>query len=536
MTDSAAGRGVFPELRRSLPSQLPAYLAGQRWFGGKARTIRSAELIDVIPILLAGDRAPAAFLLIVSISYATGPGDSYAIPVIRVELDSAATLGQSHLKIAASEAVGGSALVDALKNEAFLSAMLQLIHRQATLPGEKGELRASQTTAYARFGSAVDGNLRPKPAGAEQSNTSIIYGDQLILKFFRRVEEGINPDLEIGFFLTEKAHFPHTPAVVGSLQYHTREGKDSAQGILQAFVPNQGDAWRYTMGSLAEVYVAVTKESDGLRGGESTPTERATTDFVREAAGPYLESAALLAQRTAQMHLGLASDARDREFAPEAFTMEFQRSLEQSMLALADRVLGQLREKLSSLPAEWRAAAQNVAGNEKEIARRFQAALSQPIRAMRTRIHGDYHLGQVLYTGSDFVIIDFEGEPARPLAERRIKRSPLQDVAGMLRSFHYAAFAPLLTAEEGQATSAQNLERLGVWAASWNVLVAERFLTSYLAAAGPAAYLPQTREETKVLLELHLLEKAVYELGYELNNRPSWVGIPLQGISRILAA
>jgi maltose alpha-D-glucosyltransferase/alpha-amylase len=145
-------------------------------------------------------------------------------------------------------------------------------------------------------------------------------------------------------------------------------------------------------------------------------------------------------------------------------------------------------------------------------------------------------LGQVLYTGADFVIIDFEGEPARPLAERRIKRSPLQDVAGMLRSFHYAAFAPLLTSEDDQTTSAKNLERLGDWAASWNVLVADKFLSSYFAAAGAAAYLPLTHEGTKVLLELHLLEKAVYELGYELNNRPSWVGIPLQGISRILSA
>jgi trehalose synthase-fused probable maltokinase len=397
------------------------------------------------------------------------------------------------------------------------------------MQGEKGELRAAQTTAYARLraASASGVGLRPKPVGAEQSNTSIIYGDQMILKFFRRVEEGINPDLEIGVFLTEKAGFANTPQVAGSLQYHTRDGKDSAQGILQAFVPNQGDAWRYTMGTLAEFYAAV---------GPGSQAGLGSADFVREHAAGYLESAGLLAKRTAQMHLALASDAQDRAFAPELFTMEFQRSLEQSMLALVGRVFGQLREKLASLPMEWRDVAAKVAANENEIAGRFKAALSQPIRATRTRIHGDYHLGQVLYTGSDFVIIDFEGEPARPLAERRIKRSPLQDVAGMLRSFHYAAFAPLLTAEHGEAVSGKKLVALGAWAEAWNAAVADRFLTSYFEAAGAAAYLPQSREETRVLLELHLLEKAVYELGYELNNRPSWVGIPLQGVSRLLSA
>jgi maltose alpha-D-glucosyltransferase/alpha-amylase len=151
---------------------------------------------------------------------------------------------------------------------------------------------------------------------------------------------------------------------------------------------------------------------------------------------------------------------------------------------------------------------------------------------MRTRIHGDYHLGQVLRTGSDFIIIDFEGEPARPIAERRVKRSPLQDVAGMLRSFHYAAFAPLLGEKKMRAEDAG---KMSVWAESWNAWVAGRYLGTYFETAGAAAYLPQRQEEVQIVLELHLLEKAIYELGYELNNRPTWVGIPLQGISKLLS-
>ena len=211
--------------------------------------------------------------------------------------------------------------------------------------------------------------------------------------------------------------------------------------------------------------------------------------------------------------------------------MEFQRTLEQSIVGLTSRVFALLRDKASTLPEEWREKAANLAAREPEIAGRFHAALGEPIHAMRTRIHGDYHLGQVLRAGSDFVIIDFEGEPARSIAERRVKRSPLQDVAGMLRSFHYAAFAQLLGDNKMQAEHAR---KIGLWAESWNAWVSDRYLKKYFETAGAAAYLPQSQEDTQTILELHLLEKAIYELGYELNNRPTWVGIPLQGISKLL--
>jgi trehalose synthase-fused probable maltokinase len=531
MADSAAGRGSFPELRRSLPGQLPGYLSLQRWFGGKARTIRAAELMDVVPIPMIGQE-PGAFLLIVAVAYAEGPGESYAIPMVRAASPAGPTSDTAALKVDASRTGDAVVLVDALKNESFLTTLVDLIQRQASVQGEKGELRASQTSAYAKVGVAAgDGRLRPKPVDAEQSNTSIIYGDRLILKFFRRVEDGVNPDLEIGAFLTEKARFSNTPQVAGSLKYVTREGKESAQGILQTFVPNQGDAWSYTLRSLAEFYGSVrARVAKGPRAAEE---ERTT--FVANNAGEFLKSAALLGQRTAELHSALASEAQDRAFAPEPFTMEFQRELEQSMRALSSRVFAQLREKISGLPLNQRDRARRVSTQEEEIVRRFQGALDKPIRATRTRIHGDYHLGQVLFTGSDFVIIDFEGEPARPLRERRTKRSPLQDVAGMLRSFHYAAFAPLLTPSDTDSAAGKNVEEVGAWAETWNATAADRFLASYFQAAGDAAYLPQSREQTQIVLELHLLEKAVYELGYELNNRPTWVGIPLQGISRLLS-
>jgi trehalose synthase-fused probable maltokinase len=417
-----------------------------------------------------------------------------------------------------------------------LTALAQLIEKGTAIAGEHGELRGLQTTAYSRLASEPVAVLTPKPVGAEQSNTSIIYGDRLILKFFRRIQEGINPDLEIGQFLTEKTSLKSVPALAGTLEYQARDGKPMSQGMLQKFVPNQGDAWGFTLKSLANYYDEVRKitgTGKTAAGGVSTPGNfDGVPDTAKSSVETYLASVELLGQRTAEMHLALASDASDPAFAPEPFTMDSQQALEQSVNRLLVRVFSLLRDKLKYLPAEWRGKAENLAERESEIAARFNTALREPIRAMRTRIHGDYHLGQVLRTETDFVIIDFEGEPARSIEERRVKRSPLQDVAGMLRSFHYAAFAPLLGEDR---VAGDGVARMGVWAEAWNSWVADRYLAKYFATAKNAPYLPATQGEIQAVLELHLLEKAIYELGYELNNRPTWVGIPLQGIGKLLS-
>jgi maltose alpha-D-glucosyltransferase/alpha-amylase len=536
MANFGTAKQIYPQLQKSLPPQLPTFLSKQRWFGGKARQMDAAELADVIPIR---GGALEFFLLVVSVKYADATEETYAMPVACSEAQSPASdVDPASLRVDAHQTGGGLILTDALKNEAFLDTLLEIIRSKSTIEGHKGLLRGLQTTVYSHLYPNSEVALRPKPVGAEQSNTSIIYGDRLILKFFRRLEEGINPDLEVGTFLTEKAHFTHIPQLAGSLEYRTHGGGQMVQGILQAFVPNRGDAWTYTLDSLSEFYEAATQEPrDGAPLGPgntfSVRPKRDLPEFARKSVDPYLEAAGLLGQRTAEMHLALASEAHDPVFLPEPFTIAFQLALQRSLLELTTRVFGLLREKLANLPIEWRNRADEISGWEREAVRRFQATLSTPIHALRLRIHGDYHLGQVLYTGSDFVIIDFEGEPARPLAERRIKRSPLQDVAGMLRSFHYAAFAPLLGE---RPVPAKDLRRLSAWAEIWNAWVSSHFLADYFATSGEAAFLPQSREETKSVLELHLLEKAIYELGYELNNRPTWVGIPLQGIAGLLSA
>src|SRR4029077_1955771 len=237
--------------------------------------------------------------------------------------------------------------------------------------------------------------------------------------------------------------------------------------------------------------------------------------FTQETIGAYLKSIALLGRRTSELHLALASDPDDPAFAPEPFSIEFRKSFQAAVLRLTSDVLRLLREKIPLLPAAWQTQAKAVARHENDIANHFRTSLSEPIKAARIRIHGDFHLGQVLYTGSDFVIIDFEGEPARPVSERRIKRSPLQDVAGMLRSFHYAAFAPLLGSSSDERMDAQRFERFRVWAESWNTQVSEAFLAEYFRASRAAPFLPKVPAKTSKLLDLFVLEKAIYELATE---------------------
>ena len=527
------GRDMFSNIKTELPGQLPAYLKGQRWFGAKARELRGTEVVDFITL----ERdALHALIVMVKVEYEGGGADLYSVPLVVSKDPGSKGEPESPKKEPAVLMISGrnggeaATLSDALKNETFLSVLLDAIERGLVFTGEVGELVTSRTHALSLQETGAAGSLRPRAITAEQSNSSVAYGDRSILKFFRRLEEGVNPDLEMCGFLTEKAHYQHTPQLLGALEYRGARGLRMTQGILQSFVPNQGDAWQYTMKSISNFYNEVGKSS-----AESAVVE-SQNDAARASIAPFLESVGLLARRTAELHLALVSPvaATEPDFAPEPFDDKFQRSFEDALLELTNRIFGQLRHAQDRLPVNAKPKVEKVLASEPQIIERFHAALSKPIRAVRTRIHGDFHLGQVLYTGTDFVIIDFEGEPARPLSQRRLKRSPLQDVAGMLRSFHYAAHAPLLASTGSVNVDDSNREKLNGWAEVWAKWVSDRYLDEYLKTARGAEFLPPTREEIMALLQLHVLEKAVYELGYELNNRPGWVAIPLEGISKTL--
>lgn len=311
--------------------------------------------------------------------------------------------------------------------------------------------------------------------------------------------------------------------------------------ILHGYTTNQGDAWRYTLDALGRYCEnALTHLSATQPVAPVTPllalTEEEAPSAVGEMIGSYLASARLLGQRTAEMHIALASEPDDPLFAPEAFSTLYQRSLYQSMRSLTIQSFQLLRQRLKHLPEAALAEARQILDQEDAVLRHFQDILHHKMAAMRTRYHGDFHLGQVLYTGKDFVIIDFEGEPARPLSERRMKRSPIRDVAGMLRSFHYVAYTALFDQVNSGALNAhpEGVAALEPWMQQWYTWVSSAFLGAYLDSAGRGSFIPRNRADLQILLNVFLLEKAVYELSYELNNRPDWVRVPLRGILQLL--
>lgn len=525
----------FPEesflaaLQVQLPAALPQFLLQQRWFGGKARPIHSVEIPDIVPFTSVN-----AFLILARVNYATGPAETYAIPLLRDSSEGQASSLRIHPADASEEIV----LRDALTDQQFLTHLLDAIANRASWPGVRGQIRAIPTSALGSLWRPAEGTLTPSLMNAEQSNSSVIYDKRLVLKMFRRVEPGLNPDLEIGVFLMEKSSFRNVPPLAGYIEYMDKSGATSSLGMLQGYIANQGDAWQFTLRALAEYYEAISR-SGGFGAGEIPRAPlvalcgQRVPDEARRRIGAYLDSAALLGRRTAELHLALASTAADPDFAPQPSSEADRREFAESAAQLLTANFDLLRRLQGGMPDQTRQEADKILQLEEIARRRLQLLARLKGSAMVTRIHGDYHLGQVLFTGSDFVIIDFEGEPARSLAERRKKRSPLQDVAGMLRSFHYAAYAPLL--QEGNAERS-SYEELRSWAEYWQKWVSATFLKTYLEVSGDAIFIPAGREELALLLDVHLLDKAVYELGYELNNRPSWVRIPLDGISQLLQA
>jgi maltose alpha-D-glucosyltransferase/alpha-amylase len=523
-----------------LERTLRDYMKGRRWFRGKAREMRSADIKDVIAMRFGQS---TTYIVLIQVEYTEGEPETYVVPLTTAVSDKPGELIKEYphalvANLKPRNTDGQWTLYDALVDKGFSKFLLQAIGRKRRFKGEIGEISASPTKVFRNTRGPYSDALEPTPMKVEQSNTSVVYGDQLILKLFRRLEEGINPDLEIGRFLTEKTSFEHISQVAGSLEYKRRRSKPMSLAILQSFVANEGDAWQYTLDSLERYlqdvlsHPTVQAPPIPLKHMLSLPKE--PPPLAKETIGPFLTSAQLLGQRTAEMHVALASGLDDPDFAPDFFTHMYQTSLYQSMRSFTIRTLQLLRERLPNIPDELQEDAQQVLDLEKEIIERYQPIRRQRISAARIRCHGDYHLGQVLFTGKDFVIIDFEGEPARSLSERRLKRSPLLDVAGMIRSFHYAAHSALIRQAPLAPRPEDDLPLLQHWAQYWYVWVSVAFLTSYLDILKPVGLLPEDPEHLRILLDAHILEKAIYEIGYELNNRPDWVKVPLQGILQLM--
>jgi maltose alpha-D-glucosyltransferase / alpha-amylase len=516
--------------RHRIESQvLPEFLPKQRWFAGKARRIRSTRIADWTAL----PDSPAA-LALVEVQYEKGESDTYFLPLGLAFGRKADQLRDAAPNAILSPAIsqnGPGYLHDAIYDDRACAALLSLIEQAKHSPAKNGSVRGERGSRFASLRGAEEAPLAVRRTSAEQSNTSLIFGDRFILKLFRRVQAGPNPDCEIGKYLTEQAHFEAIPPFAGAVEYAPAAGEPSTLAMLQGLVANQGDGWTLTLEELARYYetcaTATFPEDQKVPAGDlmdlaAQPPAQSARDHV----GLALDAAASLGQRTAELHLKLASAVDDPAFAPEPLSPVDLDNLLTGLRTEATRVFDLLKDNVAGMPDELVDLAGLALSRRRPILDSFRVPTEASL-GQRIRIHGDYHLGQVLQVKTDFVILDFEGEPARPLAERRAKFSPLKDVAGMLRSLDYAAYAGLIAYT---ARRPQDWESLEPWARLWERSTGAEFLRAYCATAAGAAFLPSDQAGFRKLLGVFLLNKVLYELSYELNNRPAWVRIPLLGI------
>lgn len=525
--------GLFRgKLKSRLEDVIPDFLVRNRWFGGKNRKINQVRIKDVVEIAYGRSQY---YYTLVEVDYGEKDTETYSIPFafhsVEEEDDSIPSYGIIARVRQKGEDQG--ILFDATHDPVFRTALLQMISGRKRYKGSLFDLVAVQGRVYKGMRSARSKDMESILLKGEQSNTSIIYDETFILKLFRRVEMGLNPDLEIGRFLTDRAGFQHSPPVAGSLEFQPAKGPSITLGILQGYVSSIQDAWTYIQDVLNRYYelalVTDRETVSKLEIPEKHPVELAYVEPPVEAGeliGPVLESIRLLGKRTAELHRALASDPLSEEFAPEVFTPLYQRSLFQSVRNQMDRIFGQLKRNLSKLPDDIEPLAKKILEKKSVLQEHFKRIIDFRIKSVRIRAHGDYHLGQVLFTGKDYYIIDFEGEPTRSLTERKIKRSPLRDVAGMMRSFHYAAYGNL----HQRVVRPEDREYLDFMAEYWYTWITASYLNGYIENAKEEEFYPDSIEEARLLIDLYMFEKSVYELGYEMGSRPRWTNIPLRGI------
>jgi maltose alpha-D-glucosyltransferase/alpha-amylase len=518
------------ENRSKLESKLfPEFLPNQRWFGGKSRKISSTEIVDWGFL----DQNRAAIVLL-RINYAESEPDIYLLP-LGMSFGTYAEQIHEHSPHAIVSSIATpreqGVLREGLFSEETLLSVLAMISDAAEIKLERGVARGLPSSILPAL--RDDGiELHARRSSAEQSNSSILYGDKLILKLFRRQQPGVNPDIEIGRHLTEHSGFRNIAPFGGSIEYKSDAGVH-AFAMLQGLVANEGDGWQWTLDELDRYYEARVGDVFPGDGAGKLPTglkdlsEMILPETLNDTIGLYLNAAGTLGRRTGELHVALAAPSDDEAFAPEPFTTADSHALREPLLAHGANAFDALKDNLANLPDDTVEDAGLVLSRRSAILDRLREIAPVDAGGLKIRIHGDYHLGQVLRTKSDFVILDFEGEPAKSLEERRAKQSPLKDVAGMLRSFSYAAAAALM---RFTARHPQDAGRLGPWARLWEQAVTAEFLNAYREAAEGTTMLPANAESLEYLLKMFVLEKALYELVYELNNRPSWVRIPLHGI------
>jgi maltose alpha-D-glucosyltransferase / alpha-amylase len=505
---------------RELEQQvLPVYLAQRRWFAAKDDRIKQVRVCATTEVAsaagklvllqsevtLAKDRGVQRYLLPLGLSWSEDAGNRNwpLLPYMIARVRQRSRLG---------------AIFDATASEVFGAAMLEAIRDNRSVDGPDGRLAFRSTASLAA--AEIPADAPAHLLGGEQSNTSLNIADKAVLKLYRRLTPGEHPEIEMTRFLTETAGYANTPRLLGDISYTDREGTKWAIGLVQEFVRSQGCGWDLTINYLDRVF-------DTLRVVDAAAEPVADRD--RHAI--FLEQVRILARRIAEMHRALASDVTNPDFQPESVTATEVEGWRRQFIEAAEAAFDALQVARKSADEAEAAKIADVIRRKAECIDRFEALTKGPVTATKIRIHGDLHLGQILVVQNDFYVIDFEGEPARTLAERRAKSVSIRDVAGMLRSFEYAGWSALHKLADRDS---EGYQRLLPHADAWRQLVQLTFLENYQEAIAGCASYPADPAEVDRLLGLFLLDKVLYEIRYEAANRPAWLRIPLSGLAAIL--
>ena len=494
---------------------LPAFIQGERWFAAKGEPVKHVRMSDQIIWRRGGQE------WLLAIGEVEGPREPsryflpFALAWDETEEERVRSLSATSVARVRQQAKVGL-MGDAFGDESFCRALVAAIGGGEEVAMAHGRLRFSPTVIFSEIVKDDIATMAVSRPEAKSSNSIVTFNDSLFLKGYRRLRPGLNPEVEVGRFLSEVARFPNCVPVAGVIEYTGADGTPMTVGVLQAYVANQGDGWSYTLDAFQRLF------EDQLA---------ATEPLTPDAYGAYLTLVRMLGLRTAELHRAFMLRTGDPAFDPEPATNSDVAAWREAVRVEANAVLDFLRQRAETLPESQREAAQSLLARREQLARRidtFDLAIDQSVR---TRYHGDFHLGQVLLASNDFIIIDFEGEPARPLAERRRKHSPLRDVAGMLRSFGYAR----ATALQQAAQSPEDLARLTGFALAAEHAIRHTFLQAYGGAMQESGLVIEM-DRARGLIDLFEIEKALYELRYELTNRPEWVSIPIAGIAALIDA
>ena len=510
---------------------LPRYIETQRWYAGKGIPVDRAKIADHVLWQEGTGKNSFTWLIALFDLESAGEPASYFMPLALAweERDEDRVRDLSPTAVAkirqqANVGVMGDAFADAV----FCHAVVAAMAARKEIATNQGQLKFRPTAAFAQLAGSDFGKLPVERPRGSSSNTVVALGERLMLKGYRRLRAGANPELEMGQYLTEVAHYPNCCAAGGRTGIYRRQRQERGPlAMLQGYIPNQGDGWTHALEYLQR----------HLEQYRTTPAGDAVPVNAHEA---YLATIRVLAVRTAELHRALAQPTRDPAFAPQALVRADMDAYRQRAADEARKALGMLESTLDQLPAADRDRANAVLARRDAVLARIDAYATEAPQGLKIRIHGDYHLGQVLVTRNDWVIIDFEGEPGNSLEQRRAKQSPLRDVAGMLRSFSYVQHSALRNVAHNEAEAV----RLAPLARAWESEVRAAFLSAYdEAARGAMLYASDGPKESgrsgsnragsgKVSASwvLFELDKVLYELRYELGNRPAWAGIPLQGI------